>query len=190
MQIAKLLLQVTYYGALLAGVHGTVSPAAAQSAAMIVTEKPAPLAESAEQPKTAAAAELPDSPGATVSKSQPSPTQPVSSGKLPDAPDSFQLLAMQTVTGPQQPESAQSQDQTTQREQPPAQQPVGTAAAGVVPADGIAASQPAGVAIAPAKQRRVRTLVLRMGAIIGTGVAVGSVVALTQATSSKPPGAH
>jgi len=38
---------------------------------------------------------------------------------------------------------------------------------------GIAASQPAGVAIAPAKQRRTRTIILRMGAIIGAGVAVG-----------------
>lgn len=70
------------------------------------------------------------------------------------------------------------------------QKPVGTAAAGTIPASGIAASQPAGVAVAPAKQHRVRTIVLRMGAIIGAGVAVGSVVALTEATSSKPPGAH
>lgn len=57
-------------------------------------------------------------------------------------------------------------------------------------ASGVAASQPAGVAIAPAKQRRVRTLVLRTGALIGAGVAVGSVIALTAGTSSKPPGAH
>ena len=48
----------------------------------------------------------------------------------------------------------------------------------------------AGVAVAPAKQRRVRTIVIRVGAIVGAGVAVGSVVALTAATSSKPPGAH
>ncbi len=67
---------------------------------------------------------------------------------------------------------------------------VGTAVAEAPPSSGIAASQPAGVAIAPAKQRRVRTIVLRMGAIVGAGVAVGSVVALTAATSSKPPGAH
>ncbi|MFZ0806235.1 MAG: hypothetical protein WAN03_08640, partial [Candidatus Sulfotelmatobacter sp.] len=57
-------------------------------------------------------------------------------------------------------------------------------------ASGIAASQPAGVAIAPAKQHRVRTLILRTGAIIGAGVAIGTVVALTAATPSKPPGAH
>jgi hypothetical protein len=55
---------------------------------------------------------------------------------------------------------------------------------------GVAASQPAGVAIAPAKQRRVRLIVIRVGAILGAGAAVGTVVALTQATPSKPPGAH
>ncbi len=33
-------------------------------------------------------------------------------------------------------------------------------------------------------------MVIRMGALIGAGVAVGSVVALTEATPSKPPGAH
>ena len=91
--------------------------------------------------------------------------------------------------------SAESQQQTgSGTSAPPApasgQKPVGTAAAEAPDASGIAASQPAGVAIAPAKQRRTRTIILRMGAIIGAGVAVGSVVALTEATSSKPPGAH
>jgi hypothetical protein len=46
------------------------------------------------------------------------------------------------------------------------------------------------VAIAPEKQRRVRTIVIRVGAIIAAGVAVGIVVGLSEATSSKPPGAH
>lgn len=70
------------------------------------------------------------------------------------------------------------------------QKPVGTAAAETPNTSGVAASQPAGVAIAPAKQRRVRTMVLRVGALVGVGVAVGTVVALTRATPSKPPGAH
>ena len=52
----------------------------------------------------------------------------------------------------------------------------------------MAASQPAAVAIAPAKQRRVRTIVIRLSAIAGAGVAVGTVAALTRGTPSKPPG--
>jgi hypothetical protein len=70
------------------------------------------------------------------------------------------------------------------------QKPVGTAAAEPTGANGIAASQPAGVAIAPGKQRRVRTIVISIAAIAAAGVAIGSVAALTAGTSSRPPGAH
>jgi hypothetical protein len=72
----------------------------------------------------------------------------------------------------------------------PPQKPVGTAAAESPNVSGIAASQPAGVAIAPAKQRRARILVLKIGALVAAGVAVGTVAALTRGTPSKPPGAH
>ena len=40
--------------------------------------------------------------------------------------------------------------------------------------------EPAGIAIAPAKQHRVRTIVIKVGAIIGAGAALGTVIALTQ----------
>jgi hypothetical protein len=119
-------------------------------------------------------AELPDSPGATLAKLQASALPQGSSKPSPSA-------TVSTAPSDPPPQSAT---------QPPPQKPVGTAAAEPTHAGGIAASQPAGVAIAPAKQRRVRTIVIRVGAIVGAGVAVGSVVALTAATSSKPPGAH
>jgi len=70
------------------------------------------------------------------------------------------------------------------------QHPVGTAAAEAPKVSGVTAAQPAGVAIAPGKQRRVRILVLKVGAILGAGAAIGTVVALSAATPSKPPGAH
>jgi hypothetical protein len=136
------------------------------------------------QPSGAVAAELPDSPGAASSKAQPSLQRPA---------NGTQLLAAQTSTGAirdPQPEAAPSQSETLQENQPAAQKPVGTAAAGAIPTSGIAASQPAGVAVAPAKQHRVRTIILRTGAIVGAGIAIGAVVALTEATPSKPPGAH
>ena len=115
--------------------------------------------------------ELPDSPGTTLSNSKQQSIQ----------------LAWGAMPSPSQSTPSQG---TQAQPQPSLQKPVGTAVAEAPPSSGIAASQPAGVAIAPAKQRRVRTIVLRMGAIVGAGVAVGSVVALTAATSSKPPGAH
>jgi len=122
---------------------------------------------------------------------------------LPDSPGTIRMAELNPDTPSQQTadstQGQQSSDSSqTQAPPPPAQaqtpsagqKPVGTAAAETPNVSGVAASQPAGVAIAPAKQRRTRTLVLRMGALIGAGVAVGTVVGLTRATGSKPPGAH
>ena len=135
----------------------------------------------ADQPQAAAIAgnslsasltptELPDSPGAEWAKSQANSSQQESSSQP----------ATQTTSQPQAPAT---QDQKLQH-------PVGTAAAEAPKVSGITAAQPAGVAIAPAKQRRVRTIVLKVGAIIGAGAAIGAVIALSEATPSKPPGAH
>jgi len=55
---------------------------------------------------------------------------------------------------------------------------------------GIAASQPAGAALAPAKQRRVRTILITVGAILGAGAAAGVTMALSEGSPSKPPGAR
>jgi hypothetical protein len=141
-------------------------------------------------------AELPDSPGATVSQTQPMVAE---QNNLTAAETSETTLAQATTPPAQQQQPGQSSSSSQAsssssnqagESQPPGQKPVGTAAAGSVPATGVAASQPAGNAIAPGKQRRVRSIVLKTGAIIAAGVAVGSVAALTLGTSSKPPGAH
>lgn len=124
-----------------------------------------------------AVAVLPDSPG-TVAAAQQA-----------EGPADVSLVAAlnsQTQNQQAQPQSPPTQEQTSS----PPQKPVGTAVAPAPSGNGIAASEPAGVAIAPAKQHRVRTLILRTGAIIGAGVAVGTIIALTEATPSKPPGAH
>jgi hypothetical protein len=80
-------------------------------------------------------------------------------------------------------------------QQPPsgaqqAQEPVGTAAAGSVETTGVAASKPAGAAIAPAKQRRTRAFLIKVSALVGASVAIGTVVALSSASPSRPPGAR
>jgi len=140
----------------------------------------ASIAAAQQQPitpeQTPLIAELPDSPGATLAKSQPPPA-------LQNASEQSPSIAPQEQASQQQPPQPPSS-------QPSPQRPVGTAAAEPTHANGIAASQPAGVAVAPMKQRRVRTIVIRVGAIVGAGVAVGSVAALTMGTSSRPPGAH
>ncbi|MHB8217948.1 MAG: hypothetical protein ACYDDS_17895 [Candidatus Sulfotelmatobacter sp.] len=169
----KALVHVAWSSLFVSAFPGAILPAAAQQVAAPTREaSPAtsgvPLMAKVEEPP--ALSELPDSPGAVASKSEASAQQQSGSGS-PAVP-------------------AQPAQSTTSQAQSSGQKPVGTAAAEAPDASGIAASQPAGVAIAPAKQRRTRTIILRMGAIVGAGVAIGSVVALTEGTSSKPPGAH
>jgi outer membrane biosynthesis protein TonB len=67
-------------------------------------------------------------------------------------------------------------------------QPTGTAAAQAGKLSGNAASRPAGAAIAPAKQRQVRSFLIKMGVIAGAGVAIGTVAALSKGSPSRPPG--
>lgn len=114
--------------------------------------------------------------------------------------------AQQTVPGQQTGTSSSSQpeqqpsgnssqppstSQPTSGNQQPSQQggnaaPVGTAAAPYEKGTGIAASRPAGVVIAPAKQRRTRSLLIRVGLLVGAAAAIGTVVALSKASPSEP----
>ena len=118
--------------------------------------------------KPAVESELPDSPGATLAKME-APQQQQDAASAP---------------------SSQQSSSATNSQQAAPQRPVGTAAAEAPDTSGIAASQPAGAAIAPMKQHRVRTIVIKVGAIVAGAAAVGAVVALSEGTSSKPPGAH
>ena len=66
------------------------------------------------------------------------------------------------------------------------QKPVGTAAGPYTRPTGVAGSRPAGAAIAPSKQKRKKSLMIRVGLIVGGAVAVGTVAGLSMASSSKP----
>lgn len=122
--------------------------------------------------------------------------------ELPESPGAVQFNAQThgSSTVSSQPAQGQSSTSATpQQTQSPAanasqaanpQQPVGTAAAAAPVVSGTAAARPEGIAVAPAKQHRVRTIVIRVGAIAGAAVALGTVLALTESTGSRPPGAH
>jgi outer membrane biosynthesis protein TonB len=99
---------------------------------------------------------------------------------LPDSPG---------ATKPQ-PEQPQTTPAVAQQPVQNAPQPSGTAAAQAGKLSGNAASRPAGAAIAPAKQRQVRSFLIKMGVIAGAGVAIGTVALLSKGTSPKPPGAR
>jgi hypothetical protein len=66
------------------------------------------------------------------------------------------------------------------------QAPLGTAVAPYEKGIGVAASRPAGAVIAPAKQKRTRSFVIKLGVLIGACAAVGTVVALSNASPSQP----
>lgn len=113
---------------------------------------------------------------------------------LPDSPgtvQSAQLEAQQTAAMPQSTQSQPAAQPAAQPAVPPLpKELLGTAAAETVPTMGVAASRPAGAALAPGKQRRIRSFLIRTGAIVGAAAAVGVTMALTEGSPSKPPGAH
>jgi len=98
--------------------------------------------------------------------------------QLSTAPDS--------QAGPQtsDPPAATPQSSTAQPQQNGTTAPVGTAAAPYEKGIGVAASRPAGAVIAPAKQRRTRSILIKVGLIVAAGVAIGTVVALSSASPS------
>jgi anti-anti-sigma factor len=114
--------------------------------------------------------------------SQPASSQPevLPNSPLPNSPGTVRSQATdddRLSSG--QPPSPNQQENATQ-------ETMGTAAAPFVKTTGVAASRPAGAAIAPAKQRRARSILIKVSAIVGAGVAVGAVVALSEASPSRP----
>jgi len=131
---------------------------------------------------------LPDAPSATLLAQTTAPQNPV------------QQSSPSQNAQPANPQPQPSQPQGTQTAQPaqaqpsqPAptdqQAPAGAAAAPAGATAGGAASRPAGNAIAPAKQRQVRSLLIKLGAVAAAGAAVGVVYALSRSSPAVPPGA-
>ncbi|MGB7168029.1 MAG: hypothetical protein WBD32_03420 [Acidobacteriaceae bacterium] len=125
----------------------------------------------------------------------PPPASPASTRTQAPAPAtevaSTSLLPLdfsgETTPDAPQPQNAPAQQQSNPPQQQPAQQqPLGTAAAPYEQPNGITASRPAGAAIAPAKQRRTRMLIIRVGVLIAAAAAVGTVIALSSASPSTP----
>jgi hypothetical protein len=112
--------------------------------------------------------------GVTKAKTEPSDPE-----TLPNSPGAVrsQTVGDDRQSGGQQP---------FPKQQTNTQEPVGTAAAPPINTTGVAASKPAGAAIAPAKQRRARSMLIKVGALLGAGVAVGTVVALSSGSPSRP----
>lgn len=122
--------------------------------------------------------------GASDAETAPPPSQP-------STQQTAQPKSVDENNGPGTPPSGTPQSSASQSSSDTQQngetKPVGTAAAPYEKPAGVAASRPAGAAIAPAKQRRSRSFLIKVGLIVGAGVALGTVVALSQGSSSRPP---
>lgn len=102
--------------------------------------------------------------------------------------------ATKPVIAPANPAEVQKLENAQKQNEPQAPvnervNPLGTAAAEKGRTAGGGASRPAGVAIAPAKQKRSRGLLIKLGALAAAGAAVGTVYALSRGTGSVPAGA-
>jgi cytoskeletal protein RodZ len=92
------------------------------------------------------------------------------------------------ATTPEPPPAEATTPETPAPQKAP-ERPEGAAVGEAGKTAGGPASRPAGNALAPAKQRQTRSLLIKIGVIAAAGLAVGTVAALTHGTPSKPPGA-
>ncbi len=122
-------------------------------------------------------------PQSTVDPAAGPKTPPAASEETPEAQPE-QAQPPQADSLPQAPSATPQAQQT-----PAAQQPDGTAAAERGRTVGGPASKPAGMAIAPAKQKSSRGLLIKLGALMAAGAAIGTVYALTRGTPATPPNA-
>jgi hypothetical protein len=136
----------------------------------VATAMSAPQADNSAAPQASVQGNQPSSPDAQNTGTPPA------SNNLPDSPSAAQA-------------NTQNQNANQAPDQQP-QEPRGTAAAQAAKTHGGAASKPAGAAIAPAKQRRTRSLLIKLGIIAGAGAALGTVYGLSKASPSRPPGAR
>lgn len=111
---------------------------------------------------------------------QPASPQPQTSQTLPDA------ALNEPATPSPQLNTKEDIPSAPLPQQPADPKPLGTAAAPYQPTTGITAARPAGAVIAPGRQKRARYFVIRIALVAGAVIAVGSVTALSLASSSRP----
>jgi hypothetical protein len=166
---------------MLTGVPSALAQQAQPAATPSVAPTPVPQADQAapQQPSQTPV------PGNTQVDPTQGPLEPVAPSPLPDSPGASQ-------SSTQQPTTVQTGPTNNAPAVPSGHRPIdpqGAATAESAPTLGGAASKPAGAAIAPAKQRQMRSFLIKLGAIAGAGAALGTIYALTRGTSSVPPGA-
>jgi len=160
---------------------------AAQPAALLAQQAPTATQETPQTPQ----------PAASPDQSAPNASQEPSVERQQQEDKASQDLLNGTRESgtqlPESPDTVRAREEAAQKaaqQQNSAGQPSGTAAAPAGTISGSVASRPAGAAIAPAKQRQVRSFLIKLGVVAGAGIALGTVYALSRGSSSTPPGAR
>jgi hypothetical protein len=146
---------------------------------LVAAQQTAPPSQTQDQTQPATPNTPDQSVGTTQENATPDPTkgpQQPSEKQLPNAPSTSQNTNQQP---------ANTSDQNEGKETP-----LGAAAAQAGKTTGGTASKPAGTAIAPAKQRQVRSLLIKVGAVAAGAAALGIVYGLSRSSPSIPPGAR
>jgi hypothetical protein len=165
----------------------TLARAIASSLVLVVSFATVPLvnsqqpaaAQPAQAPATGSTGTQPAAPGQGSAQAAPQETNPTNHQppvELPENPGRSNT--------PEPAGKAPAPVPSGQQQRP---EPNGTAVAPQVATSGGAASKPAGVALAPPKQRRVRSLVIKLGILAGAGIAIGTVAGLSAASPSHVP---
>ena len=128
--------------------------------------------------------------GGSTASAQPRQAQPQNSANTTGAPTADANKPAGIPDNPNSGQIADSSQQTSASQQGQPQtstsKALGTAAAPYEKSTGVPASRPAGAVIAPAKQRRTRSFLIKVGVIVGAAVAIGTVVALSKASPNRP----
>jgi hypothetical protein len=161
------------------------SPPAAQSpASSPQAGTSAPAQNAAQTPQTQS---QPSTSQSVIPDPSQAPLQPVPSNVPEDESATPNAPTVQQDQGAQKPVTKTLSAPAVQVQRPAV--PLGTATAQEGVTRGGLASKPAGTAIAPAKQRQVRSVLIKLGLVAAGAAAIGTVVGLSRSTSSVPPGA-
>ena len=150
----------------------------AASLAAVSTASPQQATQGQQPQDTSSVQDQPQGSGDQARKPSPDVVHPVN--PYPDSPGPV----LSQAAGQNGQADAAKADSKQQQSDP--SKPLGTAAAPYEKTTGVTASRPAGAVIAPAKQRRAHSILIRVGVVVGAAVAVGTVVALTHASPSRP----
>jgi len=155
-----------------------------QMAGCLVMLLAVPFAEAAPPPQQQTTGSQ-QSQSVTVPQNRPDVPESKAAKPDPDASLAEPVYPDNPAPVPTQAQSQTAQPASDQQQSIPSK-PVGTAAAPYEKTTGVAASRPAGAVIAPAKQKRARIILIRVAIVAGAAVAVGTVVALSKGSPSRP----